>query len=355
MVMTQSWSNTIRVIIFSILLGGASGVLTTALTTNYLSDYAIELSELTEPLHITEERPTSFPESYLEAIEKLQADGLPAMALLSEVSSEFLSVSNPDLVPAMVLTSDGWLLVASEIEFTTGITQAGTCQITDQVFDELTGMSFVKCDARSLSVAGFGVGYNAEPGHQMFISDSFNSFMPADVVEVQWPSEIPLSSDEPQRRVILSAGIAPQVGSAVFDLSGKFMGVVEVVQESGEVVMLPIESFIQGFDSLLKDGEIAHAQLGVSSVDLSHTAVPQEYAREYAAGALLYGSSAVTYASAAYEAGLLKGDIIISIDRQVIDANHSLDEHINAYSPGDEILLQIDRAGELIDVSVTLQ
>ncbi len=353
--MTQSWSNTIRVIIFSILLGGASGVLSTALTTNYLSDYAIELSELTEPLRITEERPTTFPESYLEAIEKLQTDGLSAMALLSESSNDFLSVSDPELVPAVVLTSDGWLLVASEQEFTTGITQAGTCEITEQVFDELTGVSYVKCDARSLSVAGFGSGYNAEPGHQMFISNAFDAFMPADVTEVQWPTEVSLSSDIPQRRVILSAGIAPQIGSAVFDLSGKFMGVVEEVQESGEVVMLPIESFIQGFESLLKDGEITYAQLGVNVIDLSRTSVPVEYGREYTAGALLYGSTAVDEAGAADEAGLTTGDIIISVDRQTIDANHSLDERVSAYASGDEVLLQIDRDGELVDVSVTLQ
>jgi hypothetical protein len=354
MVMTQSWSNTIRVIIFSILLGGASGVLATALTTNYLSDYAIEISELTEPLHMIEARPTAFPESYQEAIEQFQADGLPAMALLSESSEDFLALSSDELVPAVVLTSDGWFATMSDAEFQMGATSQGDCEITQQEYDEQTGVSFVKCDARSLSVAGFGYGYGAEPGHQMFIADSFESFVPADVTEIYWSDEVALSSDVPQRRVLLSAGMQTTVGSAVFDLSGKFMGIVEEVEENGQITMLPIESMINAFDSLLKNDEIVYAELGVTVVDLSHNIVSDEYSRGYAAGALLYGASSVEYASAASEAGLVRGDIIVSVDRQNIDSNHSLDEFITARSPGDVLLLQVDRAGVLTDVSVTL-
>ena len=354
MVMTTSWSHTIRVIVFSVLLGGASGVLATALTTSYLSDYAIQLSELTEPLRIAEQRPTAFPASYEEAVEQLVSDALPAMAQLGSTTNQPLSLNDPELSPVTVLTSDGWMLTMTSGTLKSVVIKNELCDVVDQVEDSITGVVFIKCDARSLSVAGFGSGYDMEAGYQVFVADSSSSFTPADVLRVSWPSDTAWSSDIPNRRFVLSVGTVPSIGSAVFDLSSKLVGIVEEISDNGEVIVLPLDSFLEAFDSLLENGDVVHATLGVQAIDLSKTIVSSELSREYSTGALLYGTQAVVYRSAAYDAGLLAGDIILSVDRQSVDDGHSLDEYITTHVPGDQVLLQIDRDGSLIDVSVTL-
>ena len=55
-------------VVLSIILGTGSGILATALTSSYLSDYAIQLSELTTPLRIATDAPRVFPDDINDAI-----------------------------------------------------------------------------------------------------------------------------------------------------------------------------------------------------------------------------------------------------------------------------------------------
>jgi hypothetical protein len=76
---TPSWSHTSRIIVFSLLIGGVSGVLGTAVTYNYLSNYTYQLNQLTEPLRLTQERPRALPESYEESLTRREERAHPAV------------------------------------------------------------------------------------------------------------------------------------------------------------------------------------------------------------------------------------------------------------------------------------
>jgi S1-C subfamily serine protease len=68
------------------------------------------------------------------------------------------------------------------------------------------------------------------------------------------------------------------------------------------------------------------------------------------------GSSdpAVIPGSPAEDAGLVEEDIITAIDGQRIDAMQGLDEILTQYRPGDELILDVLRDGETLEVEIEL-
>lgn len=62
----------------------------------------------------------------------------------------------------------------------------------------------------------------------------------------------------------------------------------------------------------------------------------------------------VVEGSPAAEAGLQQGDVIAAVDGDVVDARRTLSERIFAYDPDEVVTLDVIRAGETIQINVTL-
>ena len=353
--MSDSFKQLIRIIVVSTIVGAASGTFWAALTTTHLSDYALELGRLAEPLRIAEERPRAFPSSYEEALDQLAEEVLPAVAMLTTArDAEVVSLFDERFEPALVLTSDGWMLSLDDsAQVQRAVTTNGVCEAVLREQDALTGAVFYRCDDQSLPVVAFGSGFDVEVGEQLFVVGASDNIIHSEVVQVSWGVDASVSSDKPSRRIILSTSAVSQVGAGVFDLSSKLVGIVEGVTPTG-VSVLPIDSVLAGFNSLLKNDEFSRASLGVNAVNLSTSLVPDVLGIPRSYGALLYGAGAVEFGSAAADAGLLRGDIILSIDHNDINASRSLDERLLDYQPLDEVVLMIERDGEEIEVAVTL-
>jgi serine protease Do len=54
------------------------------------------------------------------------------------------------------------------------------------------------------------------------------------------------------------------------------------------------------------------------------------------------------------EVGLRTGDVIVTVDRAPVDENHDLGDLLAQYEPGDRVALGVWRAGESVNVRVTL-
>lgn len=92
------------------------------------------------------------------------------------------------------------------------------------------------------------------------------------------------------------------------------------------------------------------ARLGVTFVTLDETTAAQ-YGVDATEGALV---TEVAENSAAAQAGLQVEDIITAVDGDVVDTERTLADRILAYEPGDVITLSVTRAGESLDIEVTL-
>jgi serine protease Do len=352
----HSWPQTIRIIIFSFLIGGTSAVLMTALTNNYLTDYAYQLNEITEPLRITQERPRVLPKSYEDSLTRVIERAVPSMG--SVFSGRLwgdngfaLAQSN---TPALALTSDGWVLTPNAVVGDLVHWKTQECEVDLVITDTQSGMDFAHCEIANLPVVDFANGYDLSPGDQVFVLSANEKIQFSTVTEVSWGTKTIRSSDVPARRIILSELSDAAIGSMVFNIYAELVGVVSDVD--GNVSVTPFEHLAGIFEQVLESPEqITRPSLGVQSIDLSRTAgLTPERTRGYHGGALLSGTRAVERGSAAQVAGLLEGDIILSIEGTTINGTYSLDDVLTYYASGDEIRIGIDRAGEQQELSVTL-
>jgi hypothetical protein len=347
----RSWPNTIRIIVFSCLIGGAAGVVGTALTTSYLSEYALQLGQLTQPLRVTQERPRALPESYEEALERLEDRALSAVgqSFKGSLVEEYGVSLNDASSSVIALTSDGWgLSIAGRIG-DMAVWGTHICEIDEIIVEPMFGFQFVHCATSSVPVVDIAGGYGVSAGDQLFVVTSQQAFTFTYATSIVWGDSV-RSSDVPSRRILL-ADEGAQLGSAVFNVFGELVGVVD---ENSEVIVF--EHLSGAFNQVLQGAAIiSYPALGVRGVDLARSAaVSEEVSQGLHAGFVLYGTRAVEWGSAGFDAGLLVKDIVLSVDGVSINRDVSMDDLIANYAPGDQIQIEIDRGGSRQEVSVTL-
>src|SRR3989339_1244783 len=247
--MQQSWKLTIRTVCISILLGFGAGVLGTALTSNYLSDYALTLGELSAPTRLSEELPRSSPQTYGDAVREVTESVLPGVVRFYSVGS----YAEP-FASGAVLTSDGWILTSWEYPvsgaFVTAVIGGRSYPVVREVKDSFaTGASFVKVDASNLPVFAFGSGFDLAPGDQLFAAPSPTALFAETVVEARWLTGS-LSSDAPQRLVAIEDPLlGAYQGSPVVNVRGELVGLV-THGSAGFTFVLPIDGVLPAFNAV---------------------------------------------------------------------------------------------------------
>jgi hypothetical protein len=355
---TPSWSHTSRIIIFSLLIGGVSGVLGTAVTYNYLSNYTYELNQITQPLRLTQERPRALPESYEEALTRLEERALPAVGAAYDTtiqSEEGYARGRADAT-VVSLTSDGWILGTNLSLRDLVVIGSQECEVDNIIEDARSGMQFAHCPSSSLAVADFGEGHSLQAGDQVFVAHGADMLTAARVKQVSWGDDIVRSSDTPLRHVLLDTlTTSDMVGAPVFSIFGELVGIMGGNVE-GEIVVIPFEVFAGGVEQVLVGNEeIIYPALGVNAIDLANmVGISEELTRGNTSGALLHGAVAVEATSAAQDAGLQEGDIVLSVDGVSVNSDNALADLILLYQEGDTLTLELERDGERADVQVTL-
>lgn len=352
------------IIILSLVIGGAAGILTSAITNNHLSEYSLRLVELTEPLRLSQERPRNFPKNFEAALAEVKTKAQPGVVefyLKKTGQSSFDAVGKPVMF-GLVLTSDGWLVthpsVGQTISSTHIVVQNNIYQAEQIISDSVSGAVFVKIDARNLPVVAFGEGFDATLGEQVFLLPGCESVLSTRITQITHGDRLQQESDQAIRRLQLDYHSTSKLsGAPVVNLAGEFIGLA-VVNPQDEVVILPNNIFLPSFSTLLRQNKIVRPSLGVKYVDLSRAiGLDSGIHRDHDYGALLWDNfyDPVPYGSAAALAGLKANDIILSIDGQPLNNQRTLAERLLEYQPNDIVTLQVDRGGEILNVIVTLQ
>ena len=147
-------------------------------------------------------------------------------------------------------------------------------------------------------------------------------------------------------------------GGPLVNAAGQVVGmntaIIDDAQNIGFAVAIdPTKPLIEE----LKDGggDITQdtAFLGVSSQDVSelNDAVREQFGVEADSGAFV---NEVVPDSAADEAGLQAGDVVVGVDGEDVGGSTDVAEQIQDHSAGDEIEIQIEREGEEETLEVTL-
>jgi serine protease Do len=144
-------------------------------------------------------------------------------------------------------------------------------------------------------------------------------------------------------------------GGPLFDASGAVVGInAQIYTNSGGYegvsFAIPINLAVQIKDQIVKTGRAVHARLGVEVQTLNQT-LANSFKLQSPNGALV---ASVVPGSAAAEAGVKVGDVILKVNgAPILDAGQ-LSQRIGVAAPGDKAALEIWRDGKSLTLNATI-
>jgi len=146
-------------------------------------------------------------------------------------------------------------------------------------------------------------------------------------------------------------------GGALVNLDGELVGINAAIYSktgtyAGCSFAIPTSIVKKVVADLKEFGTVQRAFLGVSFVELTPEIIKKEDIKGVNAGILVKG---VSDRSAAKEAGLEEGDVIVAVNQDHTTSTATLQEAIAKCSPGDEITIAYVRDGKQYSRRVTLR
>ena len=152
------------------------------------------------------------------------------------------------------------------------------------------------------------------------------------------------------RRIVLDVSLARrEEGGPVLDAAGACLG-MSTFGPRGQVIAIPTATIERIVPLLLRDGRIARGWLGVA---LQAVAVPDAL-RETADQASGLMVMSVVEDGPAAQAGIVAGDIILSVDGTSAHRLRKIARHFGADSIGRKADLRLIRSGKVITVQTTI-
>lgn len=145
-------------------------------------------------------------------------------------------------------------------------------------------------------------------------------------------------------------------GGALVNLNGELIGINTAISTptgafAGYSFAIPSSIVQRVISDLKRYGAVQRAILGIYPKDVNADLVEEKKLKRFD-GIYITGFSE---RSAAVEAGLKEGDIIIAINDTKIKNLAQLHEHLTYYQPGDKVTVLIDRKGKEMKFPVTLK
>ena len=264
----------------------------------------------------------------------------------------------------VIISSDGYIVTnnhvidgASSITVTLRDKTSYDAQLVGK--DSVVDVALLKIDATGLKAANFGDSDNLKVGDKAVaignplgqlggtVTDGIISALDRDVV----------IDGETMNLLQTDTAINPgNSGGGLFDGQGALVGVV-VAKSSGEEIeglgfAIPINDVIDILDDLKEYGYVrGRVSMGVELIDLTNSMYSMYYYGNDEAGCYIYS---VEYDSAAYKAGLQKGDRIVSIDGKKITSTADVEAALDDKSVGDVIKAEVQRGSKTATIDITL-
>lgn len=152
------------------------------------------------------------------------------------------------------------------------------------------------------------------------------------------------------RRIALDVRLArSEEGGPIFDAAGSCIG-MSTFGPRGQVLVIPAATIDRIVPTLLKDGRVARGWLGVA---LQAVAVPDALRETVDQSSGLMVMSVVENGPAA-QAGIVSGDIILSVDGTSTRRFRKIARHFGSESIGRKAELRVIRSGAVITVKTTI-
>lgn len=145
-------------------------------------------------------------------------------------------------------------------------------------------------------------------------------------------------------------------GGALVNLAGQLIGVNTAIATSsgsyqGYSFAIPVSLVKKVMDDLLEFGRVQRGLLGVNIGNVN-AALAEQYDLSVSQGVYV---SNVLQGSAAEEAGMLPGDVIVAVDERPVNSVSELQEWVARNRPGHEIVVTFLRKGDKMEVRARLK
>ena len=226
--------------------------------------------------------------------------------------------------------------------------------------DPSTDLALVKIKGESLPAIPLGRSKEINIGEWVIaIGNPFNltSTVTAGIVSAKGRNINILRDQFPIESFIQTdAAINPgNSGGALVNTKGELIGINTAILSrtgayNGYGFAVPVDIVLKVVNDLIKYGEVQKAFFGAEVVNIDNEVVSQLGLKDYSGVLLGY----IQKEGAAEKAGLEKGDIILSIDGEIIESKSGFDEKIVHYKPGDKIKVSYKRENKVKEASLTL-
>ena len=145
-------------------------------------------------------------------------------------------------------------------------------------------------------------------------------------------------------------------GGALVDLNGGLLGINTAIASptgaySGYGFAVPSDIVSKIVEDIIKFGVVQRGWLGVSVASVNSD-LAKQYDLDIIEGAYVSGFAEK---SAAKDAGLKEGDVVVKLDNTPIKTSTALTEYIGRKRPGDKVQVTVNRGGKELKYDVTLK
>ncbi len=266
----------------------------------------------------------------------------------------------------VIIREDGYIVTnnhvidgAAKIEVTLNSNQ--TYQATLVGTDPATDVALLKIDATGLPIIPFGDSDKLRLGEWVIAIGSpydLRSTITAGIVSAKGRSMPNYSGEfKIESFIQTDAAVNPgNSGGALVDRAGNLVGINTAIYSqtgsySGYSFAVPVNIVKKIAYDLMDFGSVKRAVLGIKMQPIDDK-IAEELKLSSRNGVYISGVSA---SSAADEAGLKAGDILLAIDSTKVNTTPSVQEAVSRYSPGDSAVITILRDGKEKKVEVTFK
>lgn len=258
----------------------------------------------------------------------------------------------------VIVSDDGYIVTnnhviedASEVEVVLNDNRSYEAKVVG--VDPQTDLALLKIDETSLVFVNYGDSDNVKIGEWVLaVGNPFNltSTVTAGIVSAK-ARNIGILRDgsglQIESFIQTDAAVNPgNSGGALINLKGELVGINTAIATptgtyAGYSFAVPVTLVKKVIDDLLEFGTVQRGLLGIRIGDVNAQVAKQEGLRVNQG---VYVSS-VNENSAAEEAGIEQGDVIVGINNRRVDNVSELQEMVARNSPGDEVKVTLLRSG----------
>jgi serine protease Do len=268
----------------------------------------------------------------------------------------------------VIISKDGYIVtnnhvVADATELEVSLTDKRTYKAKVIGTDPSTDLAVIQIKESNLPVLAFGNSDAVKVGSWVLaVGSPFNltSTVTAGVVSakarnislLRERSNVPVESF-----IQTDAAINPgNSGGALVNLNGDLIGINTAIASptgaySGYGFAVPVNLVTKVVEDIIKYGSVQRGFLGIVIRDLDGN-LAKEKDLSISEGILV---DSVNKESAAREAGIQKGDVIVKVEGKKVSSVGELQEQIARHRPGDKVSLTINREGKEMAMSTTLK